>query len=233
LQSEEESNPELEEEKRDGKPSEQAKLNGDKSGASTKGENTPSDRKKNIKGTKRPGSPNLSEASGNESTRKKAKLNSIKRAADVEASGASGNESSYKNKKLLSKATRGPPQSLNALGLGRSGSGSESESVRRSRLDLSARGTPAGSRAQSPLRSAGGTSKANTRASSPDATGSSKGGAGEGAVKARGKHNRAFWKHDRANDAQEDCRVMRRFLPPFQMEGSALLISVGNSSPMD
>lgn len=47
------------------------------SGASTKGTNTPSGnhRSVDIKGKKRPGSPNLSEASGNESSRKKHKKN--------------------------------------------------------------------------------------------------------------------------------------------------------------
>ncbi|KAH8732379.1 hypothetical protein GQ44DRAFT_602123 [Phaeosphaeriaceae sp. PMI808] len=47
------------------------------SGASTKGTNTPSGNHKpaDIKGKKRPGSPNLSEASGNESSRKKHKKN--------------------------------------------------------------------------------------------------------------------------------------------------------------
>jgi len=120
-------------------------------------------------GAKRPGSPNLSEASGNESSRKKAKLNSLKRAADLDASGASGNESSYKSKKHISGSatTRGAPKSLSTLASLRSGSGSESESVRRSRaLNLSARGTPAGSRAQSPsgMRAA---SKPPTRAASP------------------------------------------------------------------
>jgi transcription initiation factor TFIIF subunit alpha len=170
IQSEEESNPEVEEEKKDGKPGEQSKINGEKSGASTKGENTPSDRKKHLRmGTKRPGSPNLSEASGNESTRKKAKLNFLRRAADMDASGASGNESAYKSKKHISTSTaRGAPKALSTLASLRSGSGSESESVRRSRAkNLSARGTPVGSRAQSPS-GAKAVSKPPTRAASPD-----------------------------------------------------------------
>lgn len=57
------------------------KVNGDKSGASTKGTNTPTGRseKKDVSrlgaSLKRPGSPDLSELSGNESSRKKAKVN--------------------------------------------------------------------------------------------------------------------------------------------------------------
>ncbi len=66
----------LEEEK---KAEEARKLNGDKSGVSTKGTNTPTGRSEkrdpNRLGVslKRPGSPDLSELSGNESSRKKAK----------------------------------------------------------------------------------------------------------------------------------------------------------------
>jgi transcription initiation factor TFIIF subunit alpha len=66
----------LEEERRQ---EEARKQNGDKSGASTKGTNTPTGRsEKRDQGRlgaslKRPGSPDLSEMSGNESTRKKAK----------------------------------------------------------------------------------------------------------------------------------------------------------------
>lgn len=67
----------LEEER---KQEEARKLNGDKSGASTRGTNTPSgrsekrDKSKSLGASlKRPGSPDLSELSGNESSRKKAK----------------------------------------------------------------------------------------------------------------------------------------------------------------
>lgn len=66
----------LEEER---KQEEARKLNGDKSGASTKGTNTPSGRSEKRDPSrlgaslKRPGSPDLSELSGNESSRKKVK----------------------------------------------------------------------------------------------------------------------------------------------------------------
>ena len=67
----------LEEER---KQEEARKLNGDKSGASTKGSNTPTGRTEKRDSSKslgtslkRPGSPDLSEMSGNESSRKKAK----------------------------------------------------------------------------------------------------------------------------------------------------------------
>ena len=67
------------------KAEEDAKVNGEKqtSGASSKGTNTPSSRpekqgdamrnKSSIANLKRPGSPNLSEASGSESTHKRVK----------------------------------------------------------------------------------------------------------------------------------------------------------------
>lgn len=63
------------------KQEEARKVNGDKSGASTKGTNTPSgraekrDHSKLGNALKRPGSPDLSEMSGNESSRKRAKMN--------------------------------------------------------------------------------------------------------------------------------------------------------------
>ena len=63
------------------KQEEANKANGDKSGASTKGTNTPSGRAEKRdpaklgNSLKRPGSPDLSELSGNESTRKRAKVN--------------------------------------------------------------------------------------------------------------------------------------------------------------
>lgn len=63
------------------KQEEARKLNGNKSGASTKGTNTPSGRQekrdpaRHGSSLKRPGSPDLSELSGNESSRKRHKMN--------------------------------------------------------------------------------------------------------------------------------------------------------------
>lgn len=63
------------------KQEEARKANGEKSGASTKGTNTPSGRSekkdpsRHGNSLKRPGSPDLSELSGNESSRKRAKMN--------------------------------------------------------------------------------------------------------------------------------------------------------------
>jgi transcription initiation factor TFIIF subunit alpha len=95
------------------------------SGASSKGNNTPSGSHKpvDIKGKKRPGSPNLSEASGNESTRKKHKKKHDKLADGSRKSSlanfrgaASGSDSEMtdagkvkKAKKLKTKLVLGSP----------------------------------------------------------------------------------------------------------------------------
>lgn len=114
---------------------------------------------------KRPGSPNLSEASGNESTRKKAKLHKgIQRAADADVSGASGNESAYKKKTAASKLGGRAPLSLGASM--RSGSGSDTDTIKRSRGKMSGTNTPAGTRAQSPAAAGKGKSSI-SRAASP------------------------------------------------------------------
>ncbi|EME41393.1 hypothetical protein DOTSEDRAFT_73722 [Dothistroma septosporum NZE10] len=112
--------------------------NGDKSGASSRGTNTPSGRPE--KRTKRPGSADASEASGNESSRKRVK-------------GANG---------AAIPATHGSARSLSpdaaksTLG---AGSGSDTDTSRKGRTKLKLKnsppgspstGTPAGSRAGSP-----------------------------------------------------------------------------------
>lgn len=94
----------LEEER---KKEEEAKANGDKlaSGASSKGTNTPSGRpekqqaehlrnKSSIANLKRPGSPNLSEASGSESTHKRVKKDHGQRSGHMTPSGSLSRKSS-------------------------------------------------------------------------------------------------------------------------------------------
>lgn len=120
-----------EEEEDEKKPEDANKLGvqtGDKSGASSRGTNTPTGRleKKDLsRPNKRPGSPDLSDMSGNESSRKKA------------------------------KGLNGRPSLKHRLGRGGSGSGSESDTSRASgrpknKLIGSATGTPNRSRAASP-----------------------------------------------------------------------------------
>jgi transcription initiation factor TFIIF subunit alpha len=172
------------------KSSQNKAANGGGSGASTMGENTPSGRKKGLadalmqrSGLKRPGSPDLSEASGNESTtlRKKKKLDNgsgvsasnlsaklLNRRAGEE-SGASGTESSRKKtsdaSRLNKKLPLGQGAAARMLGAsgraGSAGSGSESESVKRSRL-LRTTGTIAG-----PSRSGGASPAHESRSGSP------------------------------------------------------------------
>ncbi|RSM07973.1 hypothetical protein CEP52_004939 [Fusarium oligoseptatum] len=123
-------------------------------GSGTKGTNTPSGKKpegsKKGKSRKRPGSPTLSESSGNESSRKKLKKN---------ATPAAG-----------SRAGTPLPQGAAARRMG-AGSGSDGEATggemsdgavsRKKKLKLvsgSARGTPSASRAGSPIPTQGGAS---------------------------------------------------------------------------
>ncbi|KAF2871840.1 hypothetical protein BDV95DRAFT_472123, partial [Massariosphaeria phaeospora] len=126
-----------------GKPIEGDKVEGDKaaSGASTKGSNTPSGSHKPIdmNKKKRPGSPNLSEASGNESSRKKHKKKHDKHS-----------DGSRKSNLVNDVTKRGAA----------SGSDSEMTDVGRQkkpklkvRLGGSPSGSPSGSRAGSPAAS--------------------------------------------------------------------------------
>jgi transcription initiation factor TFIIF subunit alpha len=170
-----------------------ARNNEPRSGQTTRGENTPSGRKKTAAaaGVKRAGSPLQSDASGNEATRKKPKLAIVSRprstAASPDASGASGTESGAAAKKRtkakgVAAAAAAAPRGATSLSVrGGAGSGSDSD-VRSVRLGgaggkkgkskagtaaSSARGTPAASRAQSPA--AGAPGKA-SRSASPAAS---------------------------------------------------------------
>lgn len=150
-----------------------AQANGDRSGASTRGTNTPSGRteKKDparshaslAASLKRPGSPGLSDASGNESSRKKLKVNG---SGSTSPSGMNGRSLSRKSSSRLSPQTH-TDNSLADAARNRMpsgyGSGSETDTSRAGRggkklhLKRSAPGsprdgTPTGSRAQSPAR---------------------------------------------------------------------------------
>lgn len=156
------------------KQEEARKINGDKSGASTKGTNTPSGRveKKDSSrpgnSLKRPGSPDLSELSGNESSRKRPKVNGASASNGARAL----SRTSFPLLTLImmfanalpadtARGTR-PPRTHT----GGSGSGSETEgsNPREGRPKIRIRNsptaspngsraaTPSGSRAQSPQR---------------------------------------------------------------------------------
>lgn len=116
------------------------------SGSSTKGTNTPSGNHKtgDVKGKKRPGSPNLSEASGNESSRKKQKKNRDKlsdgsRKSSLLKGAASGSDSEMtdagiKKKKKKEKSKLGHGASPNATpGASRAGSPAASSQLNGSR----------------------------------------------------------------------------------------------------
>lgn len=136
-----------EEESEEKKKEEAAKAaalqNGDKSGASTRGTNTPSGRPE-----KRP-NPDLSDASGNESSRKRAKLN-----------GSTTQGKSHGGARSLSPdAARAKHRS----GAG-SGSGSDTDTSRAGRPKLKLKKSPSGSPS--------GNTPNGSRAASPSATGS-------------------------------------------------------------
>ena len=135
----------LEEEKKQKEEEEAKKLNGDKSGASTRGTNTPNGRaeKKDHArlghSLKRPGSPDLSEVSGNESSRKKIKVNGASATNGTRVPGRAGGsgstsetEGANREGRPMIRIKNSPPGSPNA----------------------SRAGTPSGSRAQSPQRTA-------------------------------------------------------------------------------
>lgn len=143
--------------------------NGDRSGASTRGTNTPSGRpeKKDparshaslAASLKRPGSPNLSDVSGNESSRKKLKVNGSGRMSPSGVNGRSlSREYSIQSIKHA-KTDISPADAARRMPSGY-GSGSETDTSRagrsqKPRTKTSAPGsprdgTPAGSRAQSP-----------------------------------------------------------------------------------
>ncbi|CAK4034133.1 Rap30 74 interaction domain-containing [Lecanosticta acicola] len=143
---------EEDEEKKKEEAAKAALPNGDKSGASSRGTNTPSGRPE-----KRP-NPDLSDASGNESSRKKAKLN-----------GSAGLGKAHGGARSLSPdAAKTKPRST-----GGSGSGSDTDTSRPGRPKLKLRNsppsgnTPNGSRAASPAASG-------SRAQSPNTNGATK-----------------------------------------------------------
>jgi hypothetical protein len=112
----------------------------------------------------------MSEASGNESSRaKKTKVNpNLKRPGSPDISGASGNESSRKKQKLGANVKVAQNRQVSAL-RGTAGSGSESESSKLAKNKSrsgSAKATPSGSRAQSPAGLATG-SGPGSRSASP------------------------------------------------------------------
>jgi transcription initiation factor TFIIF subunit alpha len=134
------------------------------------GANTPSGRKEkhgdpsrksqvSSSSLKRPGSPNLSEASGNESSRKK-----VKKQHGHSKSGTA----TPRPDGLMSRQP--------SFALGRAGSGSETEGNKSSRpgqkvrLVMSPKGTPRGSRAASPATGATNKSAGGSRAASPPNT---------------------------------------------------------------
>lgn len=162
------------------------------SGTSSKGTNTPSGRPKHVdplkkKNLKRPGSPNLSESSGNESTRKKHKKKHASQPAGMTSvpgsrqispapsgSGSPRKSSIVKlsvNSSKLSDIQSAPPNPspTGAMSDGEATGGEMSDGSRKPKIKLRIGGaSPTGSRAGSPApgRSAGG-SRAGSPASQP------------------------------------------------------------------
>ncbi|KAF6825460.1 transcription initiation factor IIF subunit alpha [Colletotrichum plurivorum] len=149
------------------------------SGVSSKGNTTPSGRQKHTdalkkgKSLKRPGSPNLSESSGNESSRKKMKKHAI---ASVQQSRSS------------TPSSQGPAGQKSNLGKGAMSDGEATAGEmsdgqpRKKKIKLvgsGARGTPVGSRAGSPAPAATG-----SKPGSPIPDGSPRAGSPGGQVEA-------------------------------------------------
>lgn len=168
----EDSEEERERLEQEAKQEEARKANGEKSGGSTRGTNTPSGRTEKKDPTrlgnslKRPGSPDLSELSGNESSRKRPKVNGV---------GASNGARALSRKYITFPRKSGHVANSYSADVARgshvprstggSGSGSETEaSTREGRPKIKLRNspptspngsraaTPSGSRAQSPQR---------------------------------------------------------------------------------
>jgi transcription initiation factor TFIIF subunit alpha len=175
--SSEESDHESEERKREEERKEQEKGKGKESGkpgsgASSRGTNTPSGRGKTVdllqKSKKRPGSPNLSDASGNESSRKKIKKTHASGTATPGGRSPTDGERSRQG----SVAPSAPVRKPSAFG---AGSGSDTDGTSRGpRLKLtvgkaggSRSGTPSSSRAGSPAAQAPAAGKIGSRAGSP------------------------------------------------------------------
>jgi transcription initiation factor TFIIF subunit alpha len=124
------------------------------SGSNTKGNTTPSgkqkapDMTKKIKSLKRPADPNVSDSSGNESTRKLKKIKSL-------AAGASGSANASRSGTPLPRRPGGAASD----GEGTANEGSDGGKPRPKKIKLkapgTATGTPTGSRAGSPAPQAG------------------------------------------------------------------------------
>lgn len=167
-----------EEEKKQQQQQEEArKLGGDKSGASTRGTNTPSGRseKRDVSkllaaSLKRPGSPDLSELSGNESSRKKAKGVNGRALSPNAPNGArslSRELSRQISPSIDGNANSCPadsPKSKRAHSAGY-GSGSETDTSRTGRPKLRLKASPPGSPHEGSR--AGSPSGSNSRAQSP------------------------------------------------------------------
>ena len=174
------------------------------SGASSKGTNTPSGRPKHFdplkknKSLKRSGSPNLSESSGNESSRKKLKkkhassqptgtstpISGSRPISPAPSASQSALDTGSRKKSIvkltvapskLSEISSAPPNpspiQSNAMSDGEATGGEMSDGGRPKKLKLRF-GTPSGSRAGSPLPGrAGSIGAGGSRAGSPDAQG--------------------------------------------------------------
>ena len=147
----------------------------EKSGASSKGTSTPSDRPKHIdalkKARKRPGSPNLSDASGTDTSRKKPKKTAAQALASQPTSRPMSPAPGGK-KPTKKRARNGAGSGSDAERAGSGGEMSDAVSAVPKKLKLNMKkGTPAGSRAGSPTRAPPGGS----RASSPEGPGGGRG----------------------------------------------------------
>lgn len=147
----------------------------EKSGTSSKGTSTPSDRPKHIdalkKARKRPGSPNLSDASGTDTSRKKPKKAAAQALTSQPASRPMSPAPGTK-KPTKKRARNGAGSGSDVDRAGSGGEMSDAASALPKKLKLNVKkGTPSGSRAGSPTRVPPGGS----RASSPEGPGGARG----------------------------------------------------------
>ena len=174
----------LEKERKEKEERDKLQVNGDKSGASTKGTNTPTGRseKRDPSRTnamlgaslKRPGSPNLSEASGNESSRKKAKgVNG--RATSLNLPNGARSLSRKFTLILLvlvdmiaNDLTADAASNIQRTGTGGYGSGSETDTSRAGRPKIRLKASPPGSPQDKSPNGSRAVSPAASRAQSPN-----------------------------------------------------------------
>ncbi|KAK5651542.1 hypothetical protein OQA88_11907 [Cercophora sp. LCS_1] len=140
-----ESESETDEKKEDDKKGEEKKSEQPASGSASKGTNTPSSKQKGLEVSKkgklkRPGSPNLSESSGNESTRKKVKLGKTSVVASRSATPLPGRPKGLGGATSDGEATAGEG----------SDGGLKLKKKTKLKTATGATGTPSGSRAGSP-----------------------------------------------------------------------------------